>query len=46
LERFNGLHGIYTSLELAKVLLLMLAAWFSFSSLAAAGAADPAAPPA
>tara|TARA_B100000929_G_C15497497_1_gene416420 strand:+ start:954 stop:1505 length:552 start_codon:yes stop_codon:yes gene_type:complete len=42
LERFNGLHGIYTSLELAKVLLLLLAVWFSFRSLSAARSADPA----
>ena len=42
LERFNGLHGIYTSLELGKVLLLILAVWFSFRSPAAAQAADPA----
>lgn len=41
LERFNSLHGIYTFLELGKVFLLMLAVWFTFSSMAPP--AEPAA---
>lgn len=37
LETFNSLHGIYTALELAKMVLIVLAVWFSFSSLKTPG---------
>ena len=42
LERFNQLHGIYTTLELAKVALLVVAAWFGFRSLKATVDSSPA----